>query len=123
MKNWEIYLIDFPFTDGTWSKKRPCLIIWIDKEDIEVLFITTKILENTFLIKSTDFEKGWLKIDSYIRLNKGILFHKNLFLKHSYIWTIKIEVLSNIYKQILISYSKLNFDIKTINCIEKCINS
>lgn len=123
MKNWEIYLIDFPFTDGAWSKKRPCVIIWIDKEDIEVLFITTKILENTFLIKNIDFEKGWLKIDSYIRLNKGILFHKKLFLKHSYIWTLKIEVLYNIYKQILINYSKLNFDTKTINCIEKCINS
>jgi len=95
MKNWEIYLIDFPFTDGIWFKKRPCLIIWIDKEDIEVLFITTKNLENTFLIQITDFEKGWLK--------KEFLFY--------------------VYKQILISYSKINFDNKTINCIEKCINS
>jgi hypothetical protein len=122
MNIWEIYLIDFPFTDGKWIKKRPCLIISIDKQDIEVLFITTQKLDRVYEINKNDFVKWWLKINSYIRLNKWILFHKELFLKHKYIWTLKKEIIDDIFKQVIITYTKQNFDTKALNCIKKCIN-
>lgn len=94
----------------------------MDKQDIEVLFITTQKFDRVYKINRNDFIKWWLKIDSYIRLNKWVLFHKELFLKHKYIWTLKKEIMDDIYKQIILTYTKLNFNTKILDCIKKCIN-
>jgi hypothetical protein len=52
----EIYIISFPFTDGTRNKKRPCLIINEDRKDFEVLFITTQKNNHIFPLSKTDYK-------------------------------------------------------------------
>lgn len=123
MNIWEIYIINFPFTDWKLTKQRPVLIINKELQDYEVLFITTIKQDNSFKLSKNDFEDKGLNLESYIRLNKWLLFSKNLFNNQTYIWKLKDSTIKNIYKQIVLNYSKLNFDNDTINCINKCINS
>lgn len=123
MEVWKIYIIDFPFTDWEGVKQRPVLVINKEQEDFEVLFITTIKQDNIFKLSKSDFEEKWLNLESYIRLNKWLLFSKNLFNNQTYVWKLKETTMKKIYNSIILNYSKLNFDTKTINCIEKCINS
>jgi hypothetical protein len=122
MEIWKIYIINFPFTDWEGIKQRPVLIINKEQEDFEVLFITTVKQNNIFKLSKTDFSEKGLNLESYIRLNKWLLFSKNLLANWTYVWKLKSSTMKEIYKQIVLNYSKINFDSSTFKCIENCIN-
>lgn len=119
---WKIYIIDFPFTDGKWTKQRPVLVINKTLKDFEVLFITTVKQDNTFKLSRSDFIEKWLNLESYVRLNKWLLFSINLFKNWTYVWKLNEATMKEIYKNIVLNYSKINFDANTLKCIEKCLN-
>jgi hypothetical protein len=122
MEIWKIYIIDFPFTDWEGIKQRPVLIINKQQEDFEVLFITNVKQNNILKLSKTDFSEKWLNLESYVRLNKWLLFSKNLLANWIYVWKLKSSTMKEIYKQIVLNYSKINFDSSTFKCIENCIN-
>lgn len=122
MEIWKIYIIDFPFTDWEGIKQRPVLVINKEQEDFEVLFITTIKQNNVFKLSKTDFSEKWLNLESYVRLNKWLLFSKNLLANWNYVWKVKSSTMKEIYKQIVLNYSKINFDTLTFKCIENCIS-
>jgi len=79
--NGDIIVIEFPFSNLIQVKRRPSLIIKVPKgDDIIVCQITGSSYEKAVEIplKKEDFQKGTLKIDSYIRLDKIFSIEKSL---------------------------------------------
>jgi len=81
-----IYKIPFPFSDLTQKKSRPALALDNPNEqgDVRFMFITTTAVENAsqgFQLKEEDYDQAPLPFDSFIRIEKTILLHKNLAIK------------------------------------------
>ena len=77
----DIVVLEFPFSNLIQAKRRPSLIIKVPKgEDIIVCQITGKSYEKSveIPIKREDFNKGNLKVDSYMRLDKIFSVEKSL---------------------------------------------
>ena len=77
----DIVVLEFPFSNLIQVKRRPSLVIKVPKgEDIIVCQITGKSYEKSveIPIKKEDFNKGNLKIESYIRLDKIFSIEKSL---------------------------------------------
>ena len=69
----EVVILEFPFSDLTQVKKRPSLVIKVPKgDDLIVCQITGKSYEKSveISIKKEDFNKGNLKVESYLRIDK-----------------------------------------------------
>ena len=76
-KQGDILLIPIPFSDLSSNKKRPVLVLsnndYNNKtEDIIVAAITSNLAEKDYIVmlSSNDLEKGTLKVDSCIRVDK-----------------------------------------------------
>jgi mRNA interferase MazF len=78
----DIILINYPFSDLTEYKKRPCLVLTENRDDVLVVFISSKIenKENEDLIIKKDNENN-LIVDSLLKLFKINNIHKNLIYK------------------------------------------
>lgn len=77
----EIVVLEFPFSNLLESKRRPSLIIKVPKgDDMIVCQITGKSYEKLveIPIKNEDFQKGSLKLDSYLRIDKIFSIEKSL---------------------------------------------
>lgn len=80
----KIVLIPFPFTNLSTSKRRPALVILERKDDVVVVFISSKIPQNLqkyhILIEKQkkDFQTTGLKVSSVIYLDKIATISKNL---------------------------------------------
>ncbi|MCD6513095.1 MAG: type II toxin-antitoxin system PemK/MazF family toxin [Thermoplasmata archaeon] len=80
----KIVLIPFPFTDLSFAKLRPALIIYEGKGDVIVAFISsripTEISETDVMITSKHpaFKRTGLKTDSIIKLDKIATILKEL---------------------------------------------
>ncbi len=77
----DIIVIDFPYSNLQFYKRRPVLILKIPKgEDIIVLQITSDSYEKSveIAIKKEDFDKGNLRVESYLRLDKIFSIEKSL---------------------------------------------
>ena len=69
----DVIVLEFPFSDLSAYKRRPALIIKVPKgEDIIICQITAKSQEESveILLKNEDFNKGKLKRDSFVRIDK-----------------------------------------------------
>ena len=69
----EVVVLEFPFSDLISVKRRPALIIKVPKgEDVIVCQITAESQEKSVEVPLTinDFNKGRLKRDSFLRLDK-----------------------------------------------------
>ena len=86
MKKGKIVLIPFPFTDLSSSKRRPALILLERKDDVVVVFISSRIPsiieKNTIVIKKTnkEFLNTGLKDDSALYLDKIATISKDLII-------------------------------------------
>ena len=69
----DVIVLEFPFSDLSAYKRRPALIIKVPKgEDIIICQITAKSQEESveILLKNEDFNKGKLKRESFVRIDK-----------------------------------------------------
>lgn len=77
----DIIVIDFPFSNLRVSKRRPVLVIKVPHgEDVLVVQITSDSYEKSLeiILSDNDFEKGFLKKLSFIRIDKIASIEKSL---------------------------------------------
>ena len=97
----DIVILEFPFSNLKQVKRRPSLVIKIPKgDDIIVCQITGKSYEKSveIPIKIGDFDKGNLKVESYMRLDKIFSIEKSL-IKYK-IGSLKKEKINEIVEKI-----------------------
>lgn len=77
----DIVVIDFPYSDFKNAKRRPVLILKVPKgNDVIVVQITSSSYEKLVEISiiKEDFQRGNLKIESFIRIDKIASIEKSL---------------------------------------------
>ena len=77
----DIAVVEFPYSDLKNSKRRPVLILKVPKGgDVIVLQITGYSYEKLaeIALKNTDFNKGSLKRDSFVRVDKIASIERSL---------------------------------------------
>jgi len=84
----DIFLTPFPFSDLSSTKKRPVLILSNSKyngltEDVIVAAITSKDMDREYSVclSSNDLSEGQLLVDSYIRADKLFTISQGLLIK------------------------------------------
>ena len=101
MKQRDIFLVPFPFSDQSGKKVRPVLIVSNDKlnhssEDLIVCGITSNIQKELYLIKikTNDLENGFLYSPCGVKIENILKIKKILLIKQ--IGTVKKELFKNI---------------------------
>jgi mRNA interferase MazF len=77
----EIYLCNFPFTSGTDSKKRPCLVIFDLSEDVLISRIASVSHTTSFDLPIRDWQVAGLLKPSTIRLARLVSIEKGLLIR------------------------------------------
>jgi mRNA interferase MazF len=105
VKQREVYLIAFPFSEGDSSKVRPGIVVSnsdynSSQRDILMVPMTSQIksLPYSFVIGADDFEEGHLKKESGVRCDKLVSVHEKRFVHK--IGRIKKETLERIKTEI-----------------------
>jgi mRNA interferase MazF len=70
MQAGEIWLADIQFTDGSASKIRPVLILWLEGMDAVVAAITSVAPRATADVPLTDWRGSGLRVASTVRLSR-----------------------------------------------------
>ncbi|MDA1060339.1 MAG: type II toxin-antitoxin system PemK/MazF family toxin [bacterium] len=83
MKQGDIVLVPFPYTDLSAIKTRPALIISKDElgEDVILLGITSKKGLFSFEIFEENLKKGQLPKSSFVKINKVVTLKKTIVRK------------------------------------------
>jgi len=66
----EIWLADIPFTDGSASKIRPVLVLWLDAADVVVAAITSAPPRSASDVILADWQSEGLRVPSTVRLSR-----------------------------------------------------
>jgi len=84
----DIVLVSFPFTDLTFAKRRPALVVSPDifnelNEDLNLLAVTSQLSPSPYSIPvlSRDCEEGVLPKESIVKLTKVFTLSSTLVLK------------------------------------------
>jgi len=64
----ELCLADIPFTDGTASKVRPVLVLWVDGPDCVVAVVTSSSPRTSSDVALADWAGSGLRVPSTVRL-------------------------------------------------------
>ena len=64
----DIWVAEIPFTDGSASKKRPVLILWLDAQDVIVAAITSASPRSVTDVTLQDWQQSGLRVASVVRL-------------------------------------------------------
>jgi mRNA interferase MazF len=78
----EFWVADIPFTDGSGSKKRPVLVLWLDGRDTVVTAVTSAAPRSPTDVPLTDWRSAGLRVPSTVRLarldclEQVLLIHK-----------------------------------------------
>jgi mRNA interferase MazF len=64
----EFWIADIPFTDGSASKRRPVLVLWLDGDDAVVAAVTSAAPRTTTDVILSDWRQGGLRVASTVRL-------------------------------------------------------
>jgi mRNA interferase MazF len=76
----EIWLAEIPFTDGSASKTRPVLVLWLDGLDAVVAVVTSAGGRSPTDVSLADWRAGGLRVASTVRLSRlDCLEHSLLF--------------------------------------------
>jgi mRNA interferase MazF len=79
-KPFEVVLIPFPFTDLTGDKVRPAIVLSHYKDDVVVLFISSKKHKDIFTLEIKNSEFNGLKTLSFVCCTKIATLHKKLII-------------------------------------------
>ena len=66
----EFWVADIRFADGSGSKKRPVLVLWLDASDAVVAAVTTAAARSTTDVPLTDWRASGLRCASTVRLSR-----------------------------------------------------
>jgi mRNA interferase MazF len=59
-----------PFTDGSASKKRPILVLWVDSSDVVVAAVTSVAPRTPTDVPLADWKVSGLRVPSTVRLSR-----------------------------------------------------
>ena len=76
----EFWIARIPFTDGTSSKKRPVLILWLDGNDVIVAVVTSASPRTQTDVALQDWREVGLKVASTVRLSRLDCLEQSLLL-------------------------------------------
>jgi mRNA interferase MazF len=74
----EIWLADIPFTDGSASKIRPVLVLWLDAGDAVVAAVTSAATRSPSDVFLHDWQSEGLRVASTVRLSRLDCLEQNL---------------------------------------------
>lgn len=66
----DFWIAEITFTDGSSSKKRPVLILWIDGKDAIVAAVTSAMPRTLTDVQLQDWQIGGLRVLSTVRLSR-----------------------------------------------------
>jgi len=66
----EFWVADIPFTDGSGSKKRPVLALWLDGADVVVSAVTSAAPRSNTDVFLNDWQRAGLRTPSVVRLSR-----------------------------------------------------
>jgi mRNA interferase MazF len=81
VKAGELWVAEITFTDGSASKKRPVLILWIDGDDVVVAAVTSSKPRTLTDVVLIDWEKCGLRVASTVRLSRLDCLERSLLIK------------------------------------------
>jgi mRNA interferase MazF len=64
----EFWVASIPFTDGSSSKKRPVLVLWLDASDVVVAAVTSASPRTPLDVSLADWNAAGLRVASTVRL-------------------------------------------------------
>jgi mRNA interferase MazF len=81
VKAGELWIAEITFTDGSASKKRPVLILWIDGDDVVVAAVTSSKPRTQTDVVLIDWEICGLRVASTVRLSRLDCLEQSLLIK------------------------------------------
>jgi mRNA interferase MazF len=66
----EFWVADIPFTDGSGSKKRPILVLWLDGSDVVAAAVTSTVPRSPTDVPLADWQASGLRVASTVRLSR-----------------------------------------------------
>lgn len=76
----ELWVADIPFTDGSGSKRRPVLILWLDAMDVIAAVVTTASPRSKADVPLTDWHASGLRAASTVRLSRLDCLERSLLI-------------------------------------------
>ena len=76
----DFWIANIPFTDGSATKKRPVLILWLDGRDAVVAAVTSAPPRTLTDIAITDWQASGLRVPSTVRLSRLDCLEQSLLL-------------------------------------------
>ena len=73
-------MANIPFTNGTDSKKRPILLLWLDAEDVVAAAVTSAEPRSQTDVFLNDWSVSGLRVASTVRLSRLDCLEKSLLL-------------------------------------------
>jgi mRNA interferase MazF len=81
VKAGELWIAEINLTDGSASKKRPILILWIDGNDVVVAAVTSSKPRTQTDVVLIDWENCGLRVASTVRLSRLDCLERSLLIK------------------------------------------
>jgi len=66
----DFWVAEIPFTDGSASKKRPVLVLWLDGQDVVVAAVTSAVPRTPTDVSLIDWRASGLRVPSTVRLSR-----------------------------------------------------
>lgn len=76
----ELWVADILFTDGSASKKRPILVLWLDGLDLVAAAVTSAAPRSLTDVALTDWKSSGLRVASTVRLSRLDCLEQTLLL-------------------------------------------
>ena len=76
----DIWIASILFTDGSASKKRPVLILWLDAQDVIVAAVTSASPRSVTDVTLQDWQQSGLRVASVVRLARLDCLEKSLLI-------------------------------------------
>ena len=81
VKAGELWIAKITFTDGSASKKRPILILWVDGDDVVVAAVTSSKPRTQTDVMLIDWQACGLWVASTVRLSRLDCLERSLLIK------------------------------------------